>query len=235
MEISEDVLFSTLAQIGAKEGKKAPVRKQESFQVVREENTPKTRVNELYELEKTIIGLLLLYGTVEEDFEDLVLKENDKGELVLEPEIQRAKVYEKVYLDLQEDEVAFANEQFQKIYQQIISRLNAAESFSLESFINEMPPENASEVTNILMEEEQYVLHDWERMEIFVKDKKAGISRLVSETILSLRRYLVSQKINELNNEVKAASPEESSVILQDIMDYLGLKRVLSNKLNRVM
>src|SRR5690606_9642344 len=109
----------------------------------------------------------LLYGTVEEDFEDLVLKENEKGELVLEPEVQRAKVYEKVYLDLQEDEVAFANEQFQKIYQQIISKLNAAEGFSIESFINEMPPENASEVTNILMEEEQYVLHDWERMEIF--------------------------------------------------------------------
>lgn len=235
MDISEEVLFSTLAQIGAREGKKAPVKKQESFQVVREDTAPKTKVNELYELERTIIGLLLLYGTVEEDFEDLVLKENEKGELVLEPEVQRAKVYEKVYLDLQEDEVAFANEQFQKIYQQIISKLNAAEGFSIESFINEMPPENASEVTNILMEEEQYVLHDWERMEIFVKDKKAGVSRLVSETILSLRRYLVSQKINELNNEIKEASPEDSAGILQEVMDYLGLKRVLSNKLNRVM
>ena len=235
MDISEEVLFSTLAQIGAREGKKAPVKKQESFQVVREDTAPKAKVNELYELERTIIGLLLLYGTVEEDFEDLVLKENEKGELVLEPEVQRAKVYEKVYLDLQEDEVAFANEQFQKIYQQIISKLNAAEGFSIESFINEMPPENASEVTNILMEEEQYVLHDWERMEIFVKDKKAGVSRLVSETILSLRRYLVSQKINELNNEIKEASPEDSAGILQEVMDYLGLKRVLSNKLNRVM
>ena len=235
MDISEEVLFSTLAQLSAKDGKKAPVKKQESFQVVREDNTPKTRVNELYELERTIIGLLLLYGSVEEDFEDLVLKENEKGDLVLEPEVQRAKVYEKVYLDLQEDEVAFTNEEFQKIYQQIISKLNGAENFSLESFINEVSPENASEVTNILMEEEQYVLHDWERMEIFVKDKKAGISRLVSETILSLRRYLVSQKINELNNEVKEASPEDSAGILQEIMDYLSLKRVLSNKLNRVM
>ncbi|MFD0976464.1 DNA primase [Salinimicrobium gaetbulicola] len=236
MDISEDVIFRTLAQLsgGGKTSKQAP-QKNKSFEVVRDEETPKKRVNELYVLEKTIISLLLLYGSVEEDFEDLVLKVDDKGEMELEPEMQRAKVYEKVFLDLQEDEVAFANENFQKIYQQVISKYTENEKFSLETFINEMPVENASEVTNILMEEEQYVLHDWERMEIFVKQKKEGIARLVSETILSLRRYLVNQKINELNNQVKEASPEDSQEILQDIMDYLTLKKVLSNKLNRVM
>jgi DNA primase len=202
---------------------------------VREEDTPRKRVDELYVLERTIISLLLLYGSVEEEFEDLVVKIDDKGEMLLEPEVQKSKVYEKVFLDLQEDEVAFANENFQKIYQQVISRYNAEEDFSIESFINEMPPENASEVTNILMEEEQYVLHDWERMEIFVKGKKEGIGRLVNETILSLRRYLVNQKINELNQEIKEVKPEDSSGILQDIMDYISLKKVLSNKLNRVM
>lgn len=235
MDISEEVLFSTLAQIGAKTGKNTPSKKNDSFKVVREETTPKPKVNELYELERTIIGLLLLYGKVEEEFEDLVLKENENGELVLEPEIQKSKVYEKVFLDLQEDEVAFTNAHFQKIYQQIISRLNEDEHFSLETFINGIDPENASEITGILMDEEQYVLHDWERMDIFVKDKKETIGRLVNETILSLRRYLVSKKIDELSKGVKEASPEESSGILEDVMDYLSLKRVLSNKLNRVM
>jgi DNA primase len=235
MDISEDVLFRTLAQITGKETRKAAPRKTKSFDVVREEEAPKKRVDELYVLEKTIISLLLLYGSVEEEFEDLVVKVDDRGEMVLEPEIQKAKVYEKVFLDLQEDEVAFANEHFQKIYQQVIHQYNTQEKFTIESFINQMPAENASEVTNILMEEEQYVLHDWERMEIFVKDKKEGIGRLVNETILSLRRYLVNQKINELNQEIKEVKPEDSSGILQDIMDYISLKKVLSNKLNRVM
>lgn len=236
MDISEDVIFRTLAQLsgGGKTTKQAP-QKNKSFEVVRDNETPKKKVNELYVLEKTIISLLLLYGSVEEDFEDLVLKVDEKGEMELEPEMQRAKVYEKVFLDLQEDEVAFANENFQKIYQQVISKYTENENFSIETFINDMPVENASEVTSILMEEEQYVLHDWERMEIFVKQKKEGIARLVSETILSLRRYLVNQKINELNNQVKEANPEDSQEILQDIMDYLTLKKVLSNKLNRVM
>ncbi len=45
-----------------------------------------------------------------------------REKLLLEPELVRAKVYEKVFLDLQEDEVAFANEHFQKIYQQVINK-----------------------------------------------------------------------------------------------------------------
>ena len=186
-------------------------------------------------LERTIISLLLHYGMIEEDFEDLVVKVDDKGEISLEPEMMTAKVYEKIFLDLQEDEVAFANEHFQKIYQLVIKKYNEEQEFSIDTFINELPPENASEVTSILMDEEQYVLHDWERMEIFVKGKKAEIGRLVNETILSLRRFLVNKKINELNRKIKEVPPEESTGILQDIMDYITLKKVLSGKLNRVM
>ena len=235
MDISEDVLFRTLAQLTGSQTKKAAPKKTESFEVVRNEQGTGQKVDELYVLERTIISLLLLYGSLEEEFEDLVVKIDEKGEMTLEPEIQKARVYEKVFLDLQEDEVAFTNEHFQKIYQQVIDRYHQTEEFSLESFVNDLPPENASEVTTILMDEEQYTLHDWERMQIFVKDKKVEISRLVSETILSLRRYLVNQKIKELNNAIKENPPEDASVVLQDIMDYLSLKKVLSNKLNRVM
>jgi DNA primase len=235
MDISEEVIFTTLAQLVARDQKPVEKKTESSFKVVRDEPAGKPKVDELYELERTIIALLLLYGTIEEEFEDLVLKENEKGELVLEPEVQKSKVFEKVFLDLQEDEVAFANELFQKIYQQVIAKLNEGENFAIENLLNDMPPENASEVTSILMEEEQYVLHDWERMEIFVTSKKKRVGRLVNETILSLRRYLVSQKIDELNNEIKEASAEKSADLLQDIMDYLSLKKVLSNKLNRVM
>ncbi|UZH56110.1 DNA primase [Salinimicrobium tongyeongense] len=235
MDISEDVLFTTLAQLSGKSTAKSAPKKTKQFEVVRDEPGPQVKVDELYVLERTIISLLLHYGMIEEDFEDLVVKVDEKGEISLEPEIVRAKVYEKIFLDLQEDEVAFANEHFQKIYQLVIKKYNEEQEFSIDTFVNELAPENASEVTSILMDEEQYVLHDWERMEIFVKGKKAEIGRLVNETILALRRYLVNRKINELNRKIKEVPPEESTGILQDIMDYISLKKVLSGKLNRVM
>lgn len=235
MDISEAVLFSTLAQISSRdERQKSPQRKQQ-MELVRDDAVTKTKVDELYELERTIIGLLLHYGTMEEEFEDLVLKQNEDGELVLEPQVHMARVFEKVFLDLQEDEIAFANVHFQKVYQQLIARFNQNGDFNLESFINELTPDDATEVTGILMDEEQYVLHDWDRVNIYVKDKRAGVGRLVNETILALRRFLVTRKIGELNEQLKSIEPSQSSGVLQEVMDYISLKRVLSGKLNRVM
>ncbi|MGM0932194.1 MAG: DNA primase [Bacteroidota bacterium] len=237
MDISEEVLYSSLAQLTKKsdgQSQRKPARK--SFDVVKEEKQIAPRVDEQFELEKKIISLLLLYGKEEEEFEDLLLKEKGNGELVLEPEIQKARVFEKIFLDLQEDEIAFTNSDFQQIYSDLIDRLNSSDSFAMETFINEIDAEKASAITNILMEDEQYELHDWDRQNIFVKTKKETLSRLVSETILSLRRFLINQKIDELSSQVKTPDPEtDSSAILQDIMDYLSLKKVLSDKLNRVM
>ena len=234
MDISEEVLFSSLAQLAGKPEKKRQPKTQQ-FEVVRDEQEPRKRISELYVLEKSIITLLLLYGGVEEEFEDLLVKVDAKGELQLEPEWQTARVYEKIFLDLQEDEVAFTNENFREIYQKAMERYQREETLNLETFVNELSEENAAEVSGILMDEEQYILHDWERKDIFVKDKKAELGRLVSETILSLRRYLVNQKINELSGQMKEASPGDSQDALEDIMDYISLKKLLSNKLNRVM
>lgn len=237
MDISEEVLYSSLAQLTKKadgQSQRKPSRK--PLDVVKEEQQTVLRVDEQFELEKKIISLLLLYGKEEEEFEDLLLKEKENGELVLEPEIQKAKVFEKIFLDLQEDEIAFTNPDFQQIYSELIERLNSSDAFAMETFINEIDAEKASAITNILMEEEQYELHDWDRQNIFVKTKKETLSRLVSETILSLRRFLINQKIDELSSQVKTPGSEtDSNAILQDIMDYLSLKKVLSDKLNRVM
>ncbi|TDN84346.1 DNA primase [Salegentibacter sp. 24] len=238
MDISENVLFSSLAQLNAKSGKTLPKQQQKkSFDVVKEEPHLKTpKVDEQYELEKKIISLLLQYGTVEEEFEDLVLKEKEDGELGLEKEVQKTRVFEKIFLDLQEDEIAFTNPKFRDIYAELITRLNSDEKFEVKNFINEIDPDQASEITSILMEEEQYKLHEWDRQNIFVKAKTETISRHVSETILSLRRFLINQKINELSEEIKSPGQEQQTQhILEDVRDYLSLKKVLSEKLNRVM
>ena len=82
----------------------------------------------------------------------------------------------------------------------------------------------------------KHQLHQWDRKLIFVKNKKEGVAQVVSETILNLRRYLVTKKIDELSTEFKdqdsSENPEET---LQSVTDYIGLKKVLSEKLNRVL
>ncbi|WP_271393667.1 DNA primase [Aequorivita sinensis] len=237
MDISEEVLFNTLAQLLRKDkkdsSKKAEV-KQEAFQVVSSEKKAK-KIDVQFELEQKIIQLLLLYGNVEEDFEDLILEADEKGEISLKPEIHKARVYEKIYLDLQDDEIEFTNPEFKKIYYEVVNRFNQNPEAKAETFINDLEPELATAVTHVLMEEERYELHNWERMEIYVKGKDITIAQIVSETILNLRRHLVSQKINDLSEMMKDNDNPEKESSLQEIVDYLTLKKVLSNKLNRVV
>ncbi|MDF4204690.1 DNA primase [Maribacter sp. SA7] len=238
MNISEAVLFNTLAQIGKKEDKNAQAQQKEeqkAFDVVRNTNQEKQeKVDVQYLLERKIIESLMLYGNLKEQFEDLVLKENDAGDLVLEPEISEIKVYEKIYLDLQEDEIELANEDFRKMYARLIEALNEKEEFSITAFVNSLEQEMANQISSILMEEERYILHDWERKEIFPKSKEIGVAQLVSETILTLRCFLIKKRMNTLQNTTEDSTTDHREV-LEEIMNYIQLNKLLNKKLNRVL
>lgn len=236
MDISEEVLFSTLAQMSKKaqfDAIKIAQKKKKAFDVVKT-TTPAKKVDVQYELEQKIIEILLLYGSRSEDFEDLILKENEDGDLVLEPIIHKAKVFEKIYLDLQEDEMQFGNENFKIIYYLIIDYLNQNETFSIENFMHELDPKLIPFVSDILMNDERYRLHNWEKNNIYPKRKDFNVAQLVSETILNLRCFLIDQKVNEFRAATHENSSDHTSV-LEDVLNYSNLKRLLSRKLNRVL
>ncbi|WP_100611779.1 DNA primase [Confluentibacter lentus] len=237
MDISEAVLFSTLAQINKKDFQETNTQykaEQKAFDVIKNEQ-PVKKVDVQYVLERKIIEVLLLYGNKTEDFEDLVLKENDKGELVLEPVKQTAKVFEKVFLDLQEDEMEFTNPQFKTLYYTIIDALNQNPDFELKTFVNIVDADMGNEITTILMEDERYSLDNWQRMNIYPKDKTQSVAQLVSETILSLRCFLIEQKVLEFQQETLRNKSEVNRSVLEEVKDYSGLKMLLSRKLNRVL
>ncbi|MDA9374709.1 DNA primase, partial [Flavobacteriaceae bacterium] len=184
-------------------------------------------------LEKKIIEILLLYGNKKENFEELILKNDKDGNVVLEPITVSSLVYEKIFLDLQQDEIEFTNESFKIIYEKIISEFQKNQKLILEIFLNNLSQELANHVTGILMNEDQYELHDWLSKDIFVKHKDKVISQLVSETILSLRTFLINKKVEELKEETKDSL--ENDKILEEIGEYHKLKTLLSKKLNRVL
>ncbi len=236
MDISEEVLFSTLAQMNKKaqfEANKTAQKQKKAFDIVKN-TAPTKKIDLQFELEQKIIEILLLYGSQTEDFEDLILKENDEGVLILEPIIHKAKVFEKIYLDLQEDEMQFSNENFKTIYYLIIDYLNQNDTFIVENFIHEIDPKLAPFVSNIFMNDERYRLHNWEKNNIFPKRKDVNIAQLVSETILSLRCFLIDQKVNEFK-EATNESMTDNTNVLEDVLNYSNLKMLLSRKLNRVL
>lgn len=237
MDISEQVLISTLAQLDKKEqqeqGSKQVVE-QKSFEVIRNENPEAPeKVDVLYRLERKIIELLLLYGNVSQEFEDTFLRTNDEGEIVTVVEKKEVKVFQRIYLSLQEDEVELANTLFRELFNDLINFYLQNENFSLEQYLMRLKPEFAQEVTDILMEDERLTLHNWEGQNIFPKSKNDTIAQNVTETIFTLRWYLVGSIIEELKGSL---SPEaDNTEPISMIMDYNGLILSFSKKLGRVM
>jgi|TARA_B110000967_G_scaffold26929_1_gene24636 DNA primase len=229
MDISEEVLFNSLAQKTKNE-----IHSISKKRIAKVQKTSKNKeVNLLFELEKKIIEILLLYGDKKEKFEELILKNDEDGNVVLEPTIVNSLVYEKIFLDLQQDEIEFTNESFKVIYEKIINEFQKNQKLILEIFLNNLNQELANHVTGILMNEDQYELHDWLSKDIVVKHKDRVISQLVSETILSLRTFLINKKVEELKEETKDSL--ENDKILEEIGEYHKLKTLLSKKLNRVL
>ena len=239
MDISEQVLVNTLAQLVQKDvvetGKKQK-QEQKAFDVVKNENPEQARkIDILFELERKIIEILLLYGNKEDEFEDVLLKTNDEGEIQEVSEKKQYKVHQRIYLSLQEDEVELANPLFRDIYNDLINFFHQNETFNTEQYLMHLAPELAQEVTDILMQEERDLLHNWEGQNIIVKQKDQTISQYVSETILTMRWFLVDRIIEELKGELSPDPEVDNSETLSMAMDYYKLINSFSSKLGRVM
>ena len=230
MDVSEEVLFNSLAQRTKNE---IPAISKKRISKV-EKTSKLQKINILFELERKIIEILLLYGYKEEQFEELILKNDDDGNVLLEPVLVKSIVYKKIFLDLQQDEIEFTNDSFKILYAKIIEEFQENEKLVLDVFLNSMDEELSNQVTSILMSEDQYQLHDWLSKDILVKDKNKVVGQLVTETILSLRTYLINEKVKELQAETKKSNTDNSE-ILKEINDYYKLKSLLSKKLNRVI
>lgn len=239
MDISEQVLVSTLAQLVQKDideaGKKLK-QDRKAFEVVRnEEPQLQEKIDVQFELERKILEILLLYGNRIEEFEDIVLQTNAEGEIE-EAKVRREfKVFERIFLSLQEDETELANPLFRDIYNNLIAYYQQEESFSVDQYIQQLPSEFAHEVTDILMIEEREVLHNWESQNIIVKLKDQTIAQYVSETILTLRWYLVDRIIEELKSGISQEPDADNSETLSMAIDYYKLISTFSEKLGRVM
>ncbi|MHC0446055.1 DNA primase [Flavobacterium sp. 3-218] len=269
MDISEQVLTSTLAQLIQKDiadANKKQKQEQKPFEVVRNQppqggtfsggdpEDPRTgppddypgdpgyypqeqaqKVDILYNFEKKVIEILLLYGSVVESFEDVYLKADEEGNVKEVSERREYKVFQKIYLSLQEDEIELSNTLFQNIYNNIIDFYNQNETFSLDKYLMHLEPDFAQEVTNILMEDERLTIHNWEGQNIFPKQKSETIEQNVSETIFAMRWYLVSGIIAELKNSLLTNPQEDNSEVLGMVIDYSKLLNNFSKKLGRVV
>ena len=239
MDISEQVLFSTLAQILKKdfyEGQKVERKQKAAMQVVQTpEEAQKRTVNRLEVLEYDLIKNLLLYGNRECIFTDTILVEEEDGTLKEQQIQQTLKVYEKIFLELQEDEIELANLDFKQIYELLMGKLSENPNYDVNRIANELPIELSEKVSGMLLDDENNQLHDWSKRDIVPKAKDAHLDAIVSDIILNIRSLLVHHLIQSLTQQMAQANEEEKKELLENVMNYIQLQKLLAKRLNIVV
>ena len=239
MDISEQVLFSTLAQILKKdfyEGQKVERKQKAAMQVVQTpEEAQKRTVNRLEILEHDLIKNLLLYGNRECVFTDTILVEEEDGTLKEQQIQQTLKVYEKIFLELQEDEIELANPDFKQIYELLMGKLSENPNYDVNRIANELPIELSEKVSGMLLDDENNQLHDWSKRDIVPKAKDAHLETIVGDIILNIRSLLVHHLIQSLTQQMAQANEEEKKELLENVMNYIQLQKLLAKRLNIVV
>jgi DNA primase len=239
MDIDEVVIRDTLAQIEKKEisdaNKKFIEQKNEPTLLKKNEQPQPEKIDSQYEFEQKIIEILLINGLKSETFIEVFQAENEEGILVDVKENNMYKVYEKIYLSLQEDEIELSNPIFRNIYTDIINYYNQNEEFEIDKYISQTTPEIIDRITSILMLEERYSLHKWHLRKIVVEDKDINLEQNVSETISAYRLLLICKMLNENLKNVSKDVTVDNTEFLTYNQDYSKLRDVIAKNIGRVM
>ncbi len=242
MDISEQVLISTLAQLVQKDiseiGKRQK-QEQKSFEIVKAEQPAVTpeKIDVINRLEKSILEILLLYGNVEVEFENVFIKFDENQKEIEVKETVKSKVYQRIYLNLQEDEVEFSNPLFKEIYDDLVAQFLQNDTFDTKNYLNSLQPEFAQVVTDIFMDDEKHQLHGWlDKKQVFVKDKNnvETLQRLVSETIIAYREYLINKLTADLIGSFSSQSELDLAELMNGINEYNFLKVAITRSIGRM-
>ncbi len=238
LDISEDVLFATLAQMRnaqIKEDRKKEIKQQQEQVFTKQQEPQVEPVDRLKVLENEIIKIVLKFGNRQVVFDEEHLQEQNDEELIYEPVKESRKIFEKFYFEIQPDELEFSSQRFIDLYRKIIDILLIHEDADFVKSMSLLEQDEAEFVSKLVMQDEKYMLHDWESKQISVKTVEDVLDTLVTEICVNYRYLMIDFKIKSLYKEVSADSAVDNTEILEQIRNYLKLQREIAAKLGRVV
>lgn len=235
MDISEQVLFASLSQISQQQLLKADKELQRS----KKEPKPLSvivpqEINPILTLEKELIRYLLLYGLEECTFEEKFLFfDKETGEEKTQIFSQKMKIFEKLFLELQADEIELSTPEFRDFYTFFMKKFQEGLQ-DTSSIINEIPLEIANQVASFQAQEESLHLDKWfSKKGVVVKSKIEELPYTITGIILNLRKRLIDNKIKTLKEEISILENEDKdpSSIFLEVIEYNTLKNTIVKRL----
>ena len=178
--------------------------------------------NEEYELD--LIRFMILFGS-----EEVLIpnSENDK----------KCCVIELICNELSKDELKFDNEQYRLIYDMFEKGIEENVLLTA-SYFKKLEDQNIVSFVSSLESNEIELSYNWiHKYNIYTKSESDNLYKSVMNAIYNFKYHKVDELLLKIKNEIKSSesSDDEMLTLLGEQMSYERIKKMLSDKLGRII
>ncbi len=146
-------------------------------------------------------------------------------------------VAEFIFDELDEDQLTFCNPIYQSILQAYRDRWDPSDvghEVAMSHFLNHIDPEVCNVATNLMMEDDNYVLSGlWKKKEVHVESEEELLANGVPKAMTLFKAQIVEQLIDNEKRKLAEASEEEESAIMRQLAKLNEIRTKIANKLGR--
>ena len=222
--IEEQVVFASIEQSRSGKAKSSSKPMEVVFSSPKQVHKLDGVSSDLEEL--TLIRLIIIYGTFDLNIE----VENEKGEssgVII-------STAEYIISELNEDDIQFTNQKYNKIYRELINYFHENESIPEEKyFVQHHDPEISQTVSQLLSDKHQ--LSDWTKKDIYVPTETEKLEDLVEEAIIRLKSKVVKLKIEKMLEQMKSneLTNDNRIELMNDFQKWTTVSILIDKKLGR--
>ena len=179
-------------------------------------------------LEKDIIRLLVNYGDVEVVFHQKSEKEEEEEVVITAAEY--------IIHTLENDEIKFENSIYQKIFNHYSSWVHEEIKIDVKKLFLNTDIEVVETVVSLSSNKYELSLNWKEKHNIYVSTEDMKLKFALEHSVLALQLKKIEINIQEIQEKLKGIDDDEEMVILlTSQLTFIELKKMISDKLNRII
>ena len=179
-------------------------------------------------LEKDIIRLLVNYGDVEVVFHQKSEKEEEEEVVITAAEY--------IIHTLENDEIKFENSIYQKIFNHYSSWVHEEIKIDVNKLFLNTDIEVVETVVSLSSNKYELSLNWKEKHNIYVSTEDMKLKFALEHSVLALQLKKIEINIQEIQEKLKGIEDDEEMVILlTSQLTFIELKKMISDKLNRII
>lgn len=190
----------------------------------KEEERQTNAKEEVAEYEQDLIRLMILFGT------------NDV-KIVVNKEETTSSVIELIYNELKKDDLHFENDLYKMIFDEFVKGLEEDVLLSA-SYFKKLENQKVVSFVSNLESNEVELSYNWiQKFNIYTKKESDNLYKSVMNSIYNFKYHKVDELIGKIKIEIKqrANNDDELLSLLSEQMSYERIKKILSERLGRII